>query len=81
MVEVVSKVNPKEILSLYDLLRKSCYEGLELEIMEKPSMVRELTMKANWCCIVTNGTAILGFGDIGATAGLPVMEGKSAIFK
>lgn len=44
-------------------------------------MVKELTFKANWCAIITNGTAILGFGDIGATAGLPVMEGKACIFK
>lgn len=44
-------------------------------------MVKELTFKANWCAIITNGTAILGYGDIGATAGLPVMEGKSCIFK
>jgi malate dehydrogenase (oxaloacetate-decarboxylating) len=40
-----------------------------------------MTMKSNWCAIITNGTAILGFGDIGATAGMPVMEGKSCIFK
>jgi len=38
-------------------------------------------MKGNWCAIITNGTAILGLGDIGATAGMPVMEGKSTIFK
>jgi len=41
---------------------------------------RELTNLANKVAIVTNGTAILGLGDIGPVAGLPVMEGKAAIF-
>jgi malate dehydrogenase (oxaloacetate-decarboxylating) len=36
---------------------------------------------ANICTIVTDGTAILGFGNIGPVAGLPVMEGKAMIFK
>ena len=45
-----------------------------------PSMAREFTNIANKVAIVTNGTAILGLGDIGPLAGLPVMEGKSAIF-
>lgn len=40
-----------------------------------------MTMKLNWCAIVTNCTAIFGFRDIGATAGMPFMEGKSCIFK
>jgi len=41
----------------------------------------KLTYKANFGAIITNGTAILGFGDIGALPGLPVMEGKSVLFK
>jgi malate dehydrogenase (oxaloacetate-decarboxylating) len=44
------------------------------------SLARELTNLANKVAIVTNGTAILGLGDIGPVAGLPVMEGKAAIF-
>ena len=44
-------------------------------------MVFELTCKNNFGAIVTNGTAILGLGDIGALAGMPVMEGKSVLFK
>lgn len=39
------------------------------------------TMKQNTVAIVTNGTAVLGLGDIGALAGLPVMEGKANLFK
>jgi malate dehydrogenase (oxaloacetate-decarboxylating) len=49
-------------------------------IQADPSKARELTNLANKVAIVTNGTAILGLGDIGPVAGLPVMEGKSAIF-
>lgn len=41
----------------------------------------KLSVRRNWGAIITNGTAILGFGDIGSAAGLPVMEGKSVLFK
>jgi malate dehydrogenase (oxaloacetate-decarboxylating) len=41
----------------------------------------QVTMKNNMCAIITNGTAILGLGDIGPEAGMPVMEGKSVLFK
>lgn len=49
-------------------------------IEAKPALAREFTGIANKVAIATNGTAILGLGDIGCLAGLPVMEGKSAIF-
>jgi malate dehydrogenase (oxaloacetate-decarboxylating) len=49
-------------------------------IEAEPDLAREYTHLANKVAIVTNGTAILGLGDIGPVAGLPVMEGKSAIF-
>jgi malate dehydrogenase (oxaloacetate-decarboxylating) len=49
-------------------------------IQAQPSLARTYTNVANKVAIATNGTAILGLGDIGALAGLPVMEGKSAIF-
>jgi malate dehydrogenase (oxaloacetate-decarboxylating) len=45
-----------------------------------PSLARDFTNLGNKVAIATNGTAILGLGDIGPLAGLPVMEGKSAIF-
>jgi malate dehydrogenase (oxaloacetate-decarboxylating) len=45
-----------------------------------PAKAREFTGIANKVAIVTDGTAILGLGDIGPLAGMPVMEGKSAIF-
>ena len=49
-------------------------------IQADPIKAREFTNKANKVAIATNGTAILGLGDIGPLAGLPVMEGKAAIF-
>lgn len=48
-------------------------------IKENPEKIKEYTNIQNTVAIVTNGTAILGLGDIGAEAGLPVMEGKAAI--
>ena len=51
-----------------------------LAIKDKPELAREFTSIGNKIAIVTNGTAILGLGDIGCVAGLPVMEGKAAIF-
>ncbi|HEY2807936.1 MAG TPA: NAD(P)-dependent oxidoreductase [Steroidobacteraceae bacterium] len=51
-----------------------------LAIHEDPSLAREYTALARTVAIVTNGTAVLGLGAIGALAGLPVMEGKAALF-
>ncbi|MGB5621260.1 MAG: malic enzyme-like NAD(P)-binding protein [Gammaproteobacteria bacterium] len=51
-----------------------------LAIQRDPSLARQYTNLQNTVAIVTNGTAILGLGDIGALAGLPVMEGKAALF-
>jgi len=42
---------------------------------------RDLTIKRNTVAVVTDGTAVLGLGDIGAEASLPVMEGKAVLFK
>jgi malate dehydrogenase (oxaloacetate-decarboxylating) len=49
-------------------------------IHEDPTLAAEFTYLQNTVGIVTNGTAILGLGDIGVTAGLPVMEGKALLF-
>ena len=51
------------------------------KIHEKPDLANKYTSIKNNVAIVTNGTAILGLGDIGAVAGMPVMEGKSVLFK
>src|SRR5699024_6994007 len=50
-------------------------------IAEKPSDARRLTIKRNTVAVVTDGTAVLGLGDIGPAAAMPVMEGKAALFK
>ena len=50
-------------------------------IAKNPADARNLTIKGNMVAIVTDGTAVLGLGDIGPTAALPVMEGKAALFK
>ncbi len=52
-----------------------------LEIARRPEAVYEMTNKWNNVAIVTDGTRVLGLGDIGPEAGLPVMEGKSLLFK
>ena len=51
------------------------------EIEKHPARVHELTIKKNTVAIVTDGTAVLGLGDIGPEASLPVMEGKALLFK
>lgn len=50
-------------------------------IVEDKELVRELTMKKNTIAMVSDGSAVLGLGNIGPEAALPVMEGKSALFK
>jgi len=52
-----------------------------LAIEEDPSLAAEYTSRANLVGVVTNGTAVLGLGDIGPLAGKPVMEGKGCLFK
>lgn len=50
-------------------------------IAKDPSRARELTLKRNTIAVVTDGTAVLGLGDIGPEAAMPVMEGKAVLFK
>ena len=52
-----------------------------LEIHEDPAKVYQYTAKGNLVAVVTNGTAVLGLGNIGPAAGKPVMEGKGVLFK
>lgn len=52
-----------------------------LEIQKDPELSFEYTIRGNLVAVVTNGTAVLGLGDIGAVAGKPVMEGKAVLFK
>ncbi len=52
-----------------------------LEIQKDVDRSYELTRRHNMCLVVTDGTAVLGLGDIGPEAGMPVMEGKCVLFK
>lgn len=52
-----------------------------LEIAEDKSKAYDYTLKATTVAVVTDGTAVLGFGDIGPEAAMPVMEGKALVFK
>ena len=52
-----------------------------LAIREDPSLSFALTRRWNTVAVITDGTAVLGLGDIGPEAGMPVMEGKCALFR
>ena len=52
-----------------------------LEIQKNESKAYDYTRKGNLVAVITNGTAVLGLGDIGPSAGMPVMEGKCVLFK
>lgn len=52
-----------------------------LEIQKNPEKSYELTRRHNMCLVVTDGSAVLGLGNIGPEAGMPVMEGKCVLFK
>ena len=52
-----------------------------LEIQKDVNKSYELTRRHNLCAVITDGTAVLGLGDIGPEAGMPVMEGKCVLFK
>ena len=79
-IEVVSRVpvKTKEDLSLAYTpgVAQPC-----LEIQKDINRSYDLTRRHNMCAVITDGSAVLGLGDIGPEAGMPVMEGKCALFK
>ncbi len=77
-------VEPKVELRTRDDLSRAYTPGVArvcLAIAANPDDARRLTIKRNTVAVVTDGTAVLGLGDIGPAAALPVMEGKAALFK
>jgi malate dehydrogenase (oxaloacetate-decarboxylating) len=79
-IEVRSKVS----LRTRDDLSRAYTPGVarvSMAIAENPSDARRLTIKRNTVAVVTDGSAVLGLGNIGAAAAMPVMEGKAALFK
>lgn len=79
-IEVVATVpaDNKEALSLAYTpgVAQPC-----LEIQKDPTRSYDLTRRHNLCAVITDGSAVLGLGDIGPEAGMPVMEGKCVLFK
>ncbi len=78
------EVVPKVPLKHRDDLSRAYTPGVAricLAIAENPEDLRRLTIKRNTVAVVTDGSAVLGLGNIGPGAALPVMEGKAALFK
>ena len=79
-IEVIATVpaNDKESLSLAYTpgVAEPC-----LAVQKDPEKSYELTRRWNLCAVITDGSAVLGLGDIGPEAGMPVMEGKCVLFK
>ena len=77
-------VNPTKPLSNQRYLSLAYSPGVAypcLDIQADPSLAHEYTSRGNLVGVITNGTAVLGLGDIGPLAGKPVMEGKGCLFK
>lgn len=81
VIEIGLKINITSPAALKKLFTWKNIEGISKKILDNPHEVYELTCKHNYGAIITNGTAILGLGNIGAVSGMPVMEGKSVLFK
>ncbi|HVL77197.1 MAG TPA: NADP-dependent malic enzyme [Noviherbaspirillum sp.] len=78
------EVNPTKALSNQRDLSLAYSPGVAYaceEIAKDPAMAAEYTSRGNLVAVITNGTAVLGLGDIGPLAGKPVMEGKGCLFK
>ncbi len=78
------EVTSRSAIDTLQILRDVYTPGVAhvcLAIEKNPSLARKYTALGHTVAIITNGTAILGLGDIGPVAGLPVMEGKSALFQ
>jgi malate dehydrogenase (oxaloacetate-decarboxylating) len=80
----VISVEPKVALKTRDDLSMAYTPGvarISMAIAKDPTLARNLTIKRNAVAVVTDGSAVLGLGNIGPAAALPVMEGKALLFK
>jgi malate dehydrogenase (oxaloacetate-decarboxylating) len=79
-IEVISKVPLNDSKDLSLAYTPGVAEPCK-EIKDNPDMVYKYTAKGRSVAVITDGSAVLGLGNIGATAGMPVMEGKALLFK
>ena len=79
-IEIVSTVPVKDAKDLSLAYTPGVAQPC-LEIQKDPEVDYELTRRWNLCAVITDGSAVLGLGDIGPEAGMPVMEGKCVLFK
>ncbi len=79
-IEITSKVKVKTMDDLSTVYTPGV-GAVSMAISKNINKSWELTNRGNQVAIVTDGTAVLGLGNIGPEAGMPVMEGKSIIFK
>lgn len=77
-VEPAMKVKSRSELSL---IYTPGVAAVSLEVAKHPHKARELTIKGRMVAVISDGSAVLGLGNIGALGALPVMEGKAALFK
>jgi len=80
-VEVAAKIPMRDEHIFADLYSPKAAVEPAREIIQAPDKVYEYTAKRNLVAVVSDGSAVLGFGNIGPWAALPVMEGKSILFK
>ncbi|MCU0937476.1 MAG: NADP-dependent malic enzyme [Gammaproteobacteria bacterium] len=78
-IEVVSRAPVSSVQELRDIYTPGVARVC-LALRDEPELARDYTHRANTVAIVTNGTAVLGLGNLGPLASLPVMEGKAALF-
>ncbi len=79
-IEIIS-TKPSETIEDLSLAYSPGVACPSIEIQENPDMAYEYTLKSNLVAVISNGTAVLGLGNIGALASKPVMEGKALLFK
>jgi len=79
-IEITSKVSLKDFRDLSLAYTPGVAEPCR-EIKENPELMYKYTCKGRTVAVVTDGSAVLGLGNIGAKAGMPVMEGKALLFK